>query len=89
MRETVIDAPEENNNRCERRPAGDQQRGRAPTPSARTPEPGNNRRANEGVNANTDAPPLFRWASKNLAAATMLLRGCPKPATSKERRVRE
>jgi hypothetical protein len=41
------------------------------------------------VNANADAPPLFRWASQNLAAAAMLLRGCPKPATSKERLVWE
>jgi hypothetical protein len=49
----------------------------------------NNRRPNVGlnVNANTDAdtPPLFRRASQNLTAAAMLLRGCPKPATSEER----
>jgi hypothetical protein len=50
----------------------------------------NNRRANEGVNVdanantNADAPPLFQRASQNLAAAAMLLRGCPEPATSKE-----
>jgi hypothetical protein len=33
--------------------------------------------------------PLFRRASQNLAAAAMLLHGCPEPATSKERRVRQ
>jgi hypothetical protein len=57
----------------------------------------NNRCANEGANidagananADADAPPLFRWASQNLAAAAMLLRGCPVPATSEERRVRQ
>jgi hypothetical protein len=47
----------------------------------------NNRRANEGVNANTDAdaPPLFLQALQNLAAAAMLLRGCPEAATSEDR----
>jgi hypothetical protein len=55
----------------------------------RAPEPDNNRHANEGVNANADAPPIFRWVSQNLAAAAMLLHGCPEPATSEERRVRE
>jgi hypothetical protein len=59
----------------------------------RVPEPGNNRRANGGanvdMNADADAPPLFRWASQNLAAVAMLLRGCPEPATSEERRVRQ
>jgi hypothetical protein len=55
----------------------------------RAPETDNNRRANEGVNANTDAPPLFQRASQNLTAATMLLRDCPEPATSNERCVRE
>jgi hypothetical protein len=55
----------------------------------RAPEPDNNRRAKEGANANADAPLLFRPASQNIAAAAMLLRGCPEPATSKERRVRE
>jgi hypothetical protein len=39
------------------------------------------------MNADTDAPPLFRRASQNLAAAAMLLRGCPEAATSKERQV--
>jgi hypothetical protein len=80
---------EENGNRHEHRPAVDQPRGRAPTPPARTPEPNNNRHANEGANANADAPPLFRRVSQNLDAAAMLLSGCPEPATSKERRVRE
>jgi hypothetical protein len=80
---------EENSNRRERRPAANQPRGRAPTPPPRAPEPDNNRCANEGANANANAPPLFRRASQNLAAAAMLLRGCPEPATSEERRVRE
>jgi hypothetical protein len=31
---------------------------------------------------------LFRWALQNLAAAAMLLRGCPEAATFEERRVR-
>jgi hypothetical protein len=76
--------------RRERRPAADQPRGHGPMPPARAPEPNNNnRRANEGANANADAPPLFRRAFQNLAAAAMLLRGCPKPATSEERHVRE
>jgi hypothetical protein len=35
----------------------------------------------------TGGPPLFRQASQNLAAAAMLLRGCPEAATSDERRV--
>jgi hypothetical protein len=76
-----------NRNRRERRPTADQPHDRAPTPPVRVPEPGNNRRANGGanvdVNADADAPPLFRWASQNLAAVAMLLRGCP--ATSEER----
>jgi hypothetical protein len=55
----------------------------------RAPEPDNNRRANGGANDDTGAPPLFRRASQNLAAAAMLLRGFPEPATSEERRVRE
>jgi hypothetical protein len=76
--------------RGERRPAADHLHGRAPTPSVREPACDNNRRANEGVNANAyaDAPPLFRWASQNLTAAAMLLCGSPEPATSEERRVR-
>jgi hypothetical protein len=51
------------------------------------PEPDNDRYANGGANVNpdSDAPPLFRRASQNLAATAMLLRGCPEPATSKER----
>jgi hypothetical protein len=52
------------------------------------PEPNNNRRANGGANvdanADADAPPLFWQASQNLAAAAMLLRGCPEPGTSEE-----
>jgi hypothetical protein len=76
-----------NGNRRERRPAADQPHGRAPTPPVRSPEPNNNQCANGGANADTDAPPLLRWASQNLAAATMLLRGCPELVTSEERRV--
>jgi hypothetical protein len=80
---------EENGNRRERWPAADPPRGRAPTPPARAPEPDNNRCANGGANADANAPPLFRRASQNLAAAAMLPRGCPEPAASEERRVRE
>jgi hypothetical protein len=78
-----------NGNRRERRPAASQPHGRAPTPPARAPEPNNDQRANEGTNVNTsdDAPSLFRRASQNLAAVAMLLRSCPEPATSEERRV--
>jgi hypothetical protein len=78
---------EENGDRRERRPAAGQPRGRAPAPPARVPELDNDRRINGGVNVNpdADAPPLFRWASQNLAAADMLLRRCPEPATSEER----
>jgi hypothetical protein len=58
-------------------------------PPARGAEPDNNQHANAGTNVDTnadaDAPPLFRRASQNLAAAAMLLRGCPEPATSEER----
>jgi hypothetical protein len=79
-------------------PRGERQPARAPTgcrPAAwsrtyaapRAPEPDNNRRANEGANANADTPFLFRWASQNLADAAMLLRGYPEPATSEEQRV--
>jgi hypothetical protein len=78
-----------NGDRREPRPTADQLCGRVPTPPARTLEPDNNRRANGGANANADAPPLFRQASQNLAAAAMLLRGCPEPTISQERRVRE
>jgi hypothetical protein len=80
---------EENGNRRERRLAVDQLRGRSPTPPARASELDNNRHANGGANANADAPPIFRRASQNLAAAAMLLCGCPEPATSEERRARE
>jgi hypothetical protein len=86
---------EGNDNRRERRPAADQPHGRAPTPPAREPARNNNRRANEGANvdananAGADALPLFRRASKNLAAAAMLLRGCLEVATFEERRVHQ
>jgi hypothetical protein len=80
---------EDNENRRACRPAADQPRGRTPTSPARAPEPDNNRRANIGANADTDTPPLFRRASQNLAAAAMLLRGCPEPVTPEEWRVRE
>jgi hypothetical protein len=91
----VQEEPREGNgDRRERRPAIDQPRGRAPTPSpAREPARDNNRCSNEGANvdanADTVAPPLFRRASQNLAAAAMLLRGCLEAATSEEQRVRE
>jgi hypothetical protein len=75
--------------RRERRPTADQPHGYAPTPPARGPEPDNNRHANKGANADADAPPLFRWASQNLAAAAMMLRGCPEPTTSEERWVHQ
>jgi hypothetical protein len=86
-----------NGDRRERRPAAEQPHGRAPTPPARGPARGpardNNRRANEGANvganADADTPPLFRRASQNLAAVSMLLRGCPEAATSEERRVHQ
>jgi hypothetical protein len=90
----VQEEPHEGNgDRRERHPAADRPRARAPRPPPRGATHDNNRRANEGANvdANTDAdaPLLFRWASQNLAAAAMLLRGCPEAATSEERRVRE
>jgi hypothetical protein len=44
---------------------------------------------NVDTNTDGDAPPLFRRASQNLTAAAMLLRSCPKAATSEERRVRQ
>jgi hypothetical protein len=77
----------------ERCPAAQQPHGHTPTPPACWPARDNNRHANDGANsdANTDADasPLFRWASQNLAVATMLLRGCPEATTSEERRVRQ
>jgi hypothetical protein len=91
----VQEEPREGNgDRRECRLPADQPCGRAPTP---TPPRGaardNNRCANKGANvdanANINAPPLFRRASQNLAAAAMLLRGCSEVATSEERRVRE
>jgi hypothetical protein len=79
---------EGNGNRHEHRQAADQPHGCTPTPSVRAPEPDNNRRANGGTNVDantdTDAPPLFQRGSQNLAAAAMLLRGSPEPATSEE-----
>jgi hypothetical protein len=54
---------EGNSDRPECRPAADQPHGRAPTPLAHGPACDNIRRANEGANANADAPPLFRRAS--------------------------
>jgi TolA-binding protein len=89
---SVQEQPREGNGeRRERRPAADQPRARAPTSQARGRTRDNDRHANEGANANADAdtPPLFRRASQNFAAAAMLLRGCPKAVTSKERRVRQ
>jgi hypothetical protein len=70
-RRLVLDIPVQgepsnvNDNRRERRPAASQPHGRAPTPPARAPDPNNDQRANEGanVNADVDAPPLFRRAS--------------------------
>jgi hypothetical protein len=90
----VQEQPHEGNGeRCERRLAADQPRVRAPTPPARGPTCDNNRRANEDANvdanADVDAPPLFRRASQNLAAAAMPLRGCPEAATFEERRVHQ
>jgi hypothetical protein len=84
---------EGNSERQERRPIDKQPRARAPTPPARERTHDNDRRANEGANVDTnvggDAPPLFRRASQNLAAAAMLLCGCPEAATSEERQVRQ
>jgi hypothetical protein len=90
----VQGAPREGNgDRRERRMAADQPHGRAPMAPARGPAPDNNRRANGGTNvdanADTDAPPLFRRVSQNLAAAAMLLRSYPKPATSEERQMHQ
>jgi hypothetical protein len=90
----VQEEPREGNgDRCESHPVADQPHGCAPTPSARGPAHNNNRCANESAdidtNADADTSPLFWRASQNLAAAAMLLRGCPEAATSKERRVRQ
>jgi hypothetical protein len=78
---------EGNGDRRERRPAADQPHGRAPTPPARGLARDNNWRASEGmnvdINTDADASPLFRRASQNLAAASMLPRGCPEAATSR------
>jgi hypothetical protein len=84
---------EGNGDRRERRPAADQPHDCAPTLPACGSARDNNRRTNEGASfdANTDAgtPLLFRHASQNLAAAAMLLCGCPEAATSEERRVHQ
>jgi hypothetical protein len=78
-----------NGDRRERRPAAEQPHGSAPTPLARGSTRDNKKRANEGANVDanvdTDAPPLFRRASQNLAIVAMLLCGCPEAATSEER----
>jgi hypothetical protein len=83
----VQEEPREGNgDRRECRPAANQPHGRAPTPPPCRVTRDNNRRSNESANvdANTDAdaPPLFRPASQNLAAAVMLLRGCPEAVAS-------
>jgi hypothetical protein len=81
---------EGNDERREHRRTVEQSRARAPMPPARGRTHENDRCANEGANvdananADADAPPLFRWASQNLAAATMLMHDCPEAATSKE-----
>jgi hypothetical protein len=84
---------EGNGDRRERRPTADQPHDRALTSPARGPARDNNPRANEGANvdanADADAPPPFRRALQNLAAAAMLLRGCSEASTSEERRVRQ
>jgi hypothetical protein len=90
----VQEQPREGNNeRQERRPAAEQPRAHAPTPLARGRARDNDRCANEGTNVNayndTNALPLFRRASQNLAATTMLLRDYPEAVTSEERRVRQ
>jgi hypothetical protein len=90
----VQEQPREGNGeRQERCPATEQPRARATTLPTRGRTCENDRHANKGANieANTDsdAPPLFRLASQNLAVAAMLLRGCPEAATSEERRVRQ
>jgi hypothetical protein len=64
-------------------------------PPARGQTRDNDRCAHEGAsidanaNADVDAPPLFKRASQNLAAAAMLLRDCLEAATSEERWVRQ
>jgi hypothetical protein len=84
---------EGNGQQQDRHPAVEQPRARASTPPAHGRTREDNRCASEGANADAninaegDAPPLFRRVSQNLAAAAMLLRDCPKAATSEERRV--
>jgi hypothetical protein len=82
-----------NGERRERRPVAEQPWACAPMPPARGRTRDNDRRTYEGgnidANTNTDAPPLFRRASQNLAAAAILLCGCPEAATSEERRVHQ
>jgi hypothetical protein len=92
----VQEQPREGNSeQREHRSAAEQPWSRVPSPLAQGRTRDNDQRANKGVNvdanANTDAdaPPLFRRASQNLAAAAMLLRGCPEAATSEERPVHQ
>jgi hypothetical protein len=80
---------EGNDERQECQPATVLSRACSSTPPIRGRSCDNNRHADEGVNADGEAPPLFMWASQNLAVAAMLLRDCPEPATSDERRVRQ
>jgi hypothetical protein len=82
-----------NDERQQRRLAAEQPQAHAPTPPARGCMRDYDRRANESANINAnaggDAPLLFRRVSHNLAAAAMLLHGCPEAATSEERRVHQ
>jgi hypothetical protein len=79
---------EEDGEQREHHLATKQSRARALTPPAQGCAHDDNRRANEGANVDSDALPLFRRASQNLAVVAMLLHGCPEAATSEERRVR-
>lgn len=48
-----------------------------------------NRHIHKDATVDDGDAPLFKSASQNLAAAAMLLRGCPELATPKGRRVRQ
>jgi hypothetical protein len=48
-----------------------------------------NWRINEDAIVDGGDTPLFKHASQNLAAASMLLRGCPEPSTPEERRMHQ
>jgi hypothetical protein len=90
----VQEQPREGNDeRREHRPAAEQPPAHGPPPPTRGRTHDNIRHANGGANVDTnadvDAPPLFRRASQNLAAAAMLLRGCPEAVISEERWVRQ